>query len=269
MNNMFIKTQVKNERRRRNQSYQSLDYILSRLTYFDFLSAEAFSIAKYAKYFGQLFDKKTITSEFLLFSFFYCDSNLYELLNDCEIRDKFLELLNNRLNTQKLSKKVLKNLPSSLKNENLPYTTEVNFIFEKAAENALVRFKTPVITSEILFLTLMENTESKAGKLIQTQILTSAEWHLLRYRIIKSLHKNEALIRSDVMKNQHYFAYLLKTELSEIEFNKLVETESLVTGVQLFRNMLITQLTKINVFNLILDEVKKSIRVTNTRKYST
>lgn len=115
----------------------------------------------------------------------------------------------------------------------------------------------------------MENTESKAGKLIQTQILTSAEWHLLRYRIIKSLHKNEALIRSDVMKNQHYFAYLLKTELSEIEFNKLVETESLVTGVQLFRNMLITQLTKINVFNLILDEVKKSIRVTNTRKYST
>ena len=76
----------------------------------------------------------------------------------------------------------------------------------------MVRFKTPVITSEILFLTLMENTESKAGKLIQTQILTSAEWHLLRYRLIKSLHKNESLIRSDVMKNQHYFAYLLKTE---------------------------------------------------------
>ena len=69
-------------------------------------------------------------------------------------------------------------------------------------------------------------------------------------------------------KNQHYFAYLLKTELSELEFNKLVDTDSLVTGVQLFRNMLITKLTKVNIFNLVFEEIKKSIRITNKRKYS-
>tara|TARA_B100000989_G_C19499140_1_gene453441 strand:- start:272 stop:1081 length:810 start_codon:yes stop_codon:yes gene_type:complete len=268
MINTILKNQIKSERRRRNQSYQSLDYMLSRITYFDFFSADAFNIAKYSKYFGQLFAKKTITSEFLLFPFFYCDSNLYELLDECEIKDKFLDLLNDRLNTQKLSKKVLNELPNSLKNENLPYATEVNLIFEKAAENALVRFKTPVITSEILFLTLMESLDTKVGKLIQTQILTSTEWHLLRYRLIKSLHKNESIIRSDVSKNQHYFAYLLKTELSELEFNKLVDTDSLVTGVQLFRNMLITKLTKVNIFNLVFEEIKKSIRITNKRKYS-
>ena len=151
MRNTILKNQIKSERRRRNQSYQSLDYMLSRITYFDFFSADAFNIAKYSKYFGQLFAKKIITSEFLLFPFFYCDSNLYELLDECEIKDKFLDLLNDRLNTQKLSKEVLKELPNSLKNENLPYATEVNLIFEKAAENALARFKTPVITSEILF----------------------------------------------------------------------------------------------------------------------
>ena len=98
--------------------------------------------------------------------------------------------------------------------------------------------------------------------------MTSTEWHLLRYRLIKSLHRNESIIRSEVTKNQQYFAYLLKTELSELEFNKLIDTDSLVTGVQLFRNMLITQLTQVNIFNLVFDEVKKSIKITNKRKYS-
>lgn len=268
MINPSIKNQIKNERRRRNQSYQSLDYMLSRITYFDFFSADAFNIAKYSKYFGQIFAKKMVTSEFLLFSFFYCDSNLCQLLEECEIKDKFLDLLHIRLNSEKLSKSLLKDLPNSLKNENLPYATEMNIIFEKAAENSLVRFKTPVITSEILFLTLMESTNTNAGKLIKNQILTPTEWHLLRYRLIKSLHKNESIIRSEVTKNQQYFAYLLKTELSELEFNKLIDTDSLVTGVQLFRNMLITQLTQVNIFTLVFDEVKKSIQITNKRKYS-
>ena len=80
--------------------------------------------------------------------------------------------------------------------------------------------------------------------------------------------KNESIIRSEVTKNQQYFAYLLKTELSELEFNKLIDTNSLVTGVQLFRNMLITQLTQVNIFTLVFDEVKKSIQITNKRKYS-
>ena len=48
MINPSIKNQIKNERRRRNQSYQSLDYMLSRITYFDFFSADAFNIAKYS-----------------------------------------------------------------------------------------------------------------------------------------------------------------------------------------------------------------------------
>ena len=114
----------------------------------------------------------------------------------------------------------------------------------------------------------MESTETKVGKLIQNQILTDTEWHLLRYRLVKSLHNNESIIKSEVSKNQQYFAYLLKAELPEIEFNKLIETNSLIDGVQLFRNMLINELTKVNIFRLISSEIKKSIKITNSRKYS-
>lgn len=267
MSENLFKNQIKNERRRRNQSYQALDYMLSRITYFDFFSADAFNIAKYSKHFTQLFNKQVVTSEFLLFPFFYCDSNLSRLLDEFEIKQKFLEILEQKFTNNQLNKKQLK-ASKLMINENFPYSTEVNLLFEKAAENALIRFKTPVITSEILFLTLMESTNTKVGKLIKTQILNNTDWHLLRYRLVKSLHNNESIIRSEVIKNQQYFAYLLKTELSEIEFNKLIETNSLVEGVQLFRNMLITELTKVNVFTLISTEIKKSIKVTNSRKYS-
>lgn len=267
MSENLFKDPIKSERRRRNQAYQSLDYMLSRITYFDFFSYDAFNIAKSSKAFTQFFEKQTVTSEFLLLSFFYCDSNLLCLLDEFELKHKFLKILNQKFSFNQLSRKTFNSSNFDV-NENFPYSMEVNLLFEKAAENALIRFKTPVITSEILFLTLMELTETKVGKLIQKQILTETEWHLLRYRLVKSLHNNESIIKSEVVKNQQYFAYLLKTELTESEFNKLVETTSLVEGVQLFRNMLISELTKVNVFELISDEIKKSIKVTNNRKYS-
>jgi|TARA_B110000091_G_scaffold172141_1_gene185316 hypothetical protein len=266
-----FKNQIKSERRRRNQSYQALDYIISRVTYFDFFSADAFNIAKYGKYFAQILNKKTVTSEILLFPFIYCDSNLSLLLKKYGIHDKIFDHLSLKLEKQLKTKKqfgFLNRSERNLINENIPYSIEVNLLFEKAAENALTRFKTPVITSEILFVTMMEEEHTKIGKLLKQTLLTDSEWHILRYRIVKSLHSNESAIRSEVSKNQQYFAYLLKTELPEKEFNKLIEDESIVKGVEMFRNVLIKEITQINIFKLLTNEIKKSIKVTNNRKYS-
>jgi len=115
---------------------------------------------------------------------------------------------------------------------------------------------------------MMEEEHTKIGKLLKQTLLTDSEWHILRYRIVKSLHSNESAIRSEVSKNQQYFAYLLKTELPEKEFNKLIEDESIVKGVEMFRNVLIKEITQINIFKLLTNEIKKSIKVTNNRKYS-
>ena len=83
--------------------------------------------------------------------FFYCDSNLSCLLDEFEIKQKFLKILNQKFNLNQVSRKNFK-ISNFTVNENFPYSTEVNLLL-KTAENALVRFKTPVITSEILFLT--------------------------------------------------------------------------------------------------------------------
>jgi hypothetical protein len=37
--------------------------------------------------------------------------------------------------------------------------------------------------------------------------------NLFRYELMKVIHKHESIIRSDVVKNQQYFAYLLRTQL--------------------------------------------------------
>jgi hypothetical protein len=41
---------------------------------------------------------------------------------------------------------------------------------------------------------------------------------------MKVIHKHESIIRSDVVKNQQYFAYLLRTQLL-LEFDNLIDNE--------------------------------------------
>jgi hypothetical protein len=44
---------------------------------------------------------------------------------------------------------------------------------------------------------------------------------------MKVIHKHESIIRSDVVKNQQYFAYLLRTQLLYFEFDNLIDNEEL------------------------------------------
>ena len=153
-------------------------------------------------------------------------------------------------------------------NQKVKYSYEVNKIFEKAAENALVRFKTPVISPEILFITIIEEKNTKAAKIIRKFLKDDVQWYLLRYKLIKRIHNQESNIRSEVIKNQHYFAYLMKVQLTDFEFNKLIENEALAKGVSLFRNTLVSNILKIDIFEEISQEIRTSMKITNKRSYS-
>ena len=213
------------EKRRRHQTYMALDYFLSAVTYFDFFSSDAFKIVKNAKYLAQICEK-SVTSELLLLPFFSYPSHVSDILKDFEITEAMIETVvaslqktkkENFFQKQKNSiKQTLRNVKGFFVretlalNQNVKYSHEVNKIFEKAAENALSRFKTPVISPEILFITIIEDKNSKASRIIKKFLKTDVEWYLLRYKLIKRIHNQESNIRSEVIKNQHYFAYLMK-----------------------------------------------------------
>ena len=271
------------EKRRRYQTYMALDYFLSAVTYFDFFSLDTFNIVKSAKYLAQICNKN-VTSELLLLPFFKYQSEVSIVLSEFGITETSIEDIvaglqeskkENLFEIQEISQsRVLNKIKGVFVSENLSldqkikYSHEVNQIFEKAAENALQRFKTPVITPEILFITIVEEKNSKASKILKKFIKTETEWYLFRYKLIKRIHNQESNIRGEITKNQHFFAYLLKTQLSEIEFNKLIETESLSEGVSFFRNTLISKVLETNIFDELSNEILTSVKTNNKRSYS-
>jgi hypothetical protein len=270
---------INREIRKRHYTYTLLDYILSNSTYFDFFSLDTFQVLMHTKYVGSicLSTEKVIGSEFFLFSFLTLDLPIKKFLEDHNINSKEMGLLIssvNQLNTKALIdkkdfyfRKIFKDFQLS-KIQPLKYAHEVNLLLEKTAENALLRFKTPVITPEIFLITLMEEKNNKSGKLLKKLLKTESNWYLLRYKLIKRIHLQESEIKSKVKKNEHYFTYLLKICLSELEFNTLIEQNSLATGSSFFRNQVVYELLSLDFLKMLYHEIHNSLANTAIRKYS-
>lgn len=270
---------INREIRKRHYTYTLLDYIFSNSTYFDFFSLDTFQVLMHTKYVGSicLSTEKVIGSEFFLFSFLTLDLPIKKFLEDHNISSKELGLLIssiNQLNSKALIdkkdfyfRKIFKDFQLS-KIKPLKYAHEVNLLLEKTAENALLRFKTPVITPEIFLITLMEEKNNKSGKLLKKLLKTESNWYLLRYKLIKRIHLQESEIKSKVKKNEHYFTYLLKICLSELEFNTLIEQNSLATGSSFFRNQVVYELLSLDFLKMLYQEIHNSLANTAIRKYS-
>jgi hypothetical protein len=279
------------EKRRRYQIYTLMDYFLSKITYFDFFSQDVFDGLIMSKYLANQEKKNSVTTEFVLLSLLKIDLELADILMDYqfqlteeEIKDVMANPNKNRrapyyyyFNPLDLLyvneiRAIFSFILSYTKQISpdiffLELSKEVNTILEKAVENALIRFKTPVVTSDILLITMMEDNKNEAGKIIKKIIFEELNWYLLRYKLIKRLHNEEVNIRNEVKKNQRYFAYLLKSHLSQFEFFTLLDTETLPLGVSLFRNLLISQLMSANFNSVLENEIRTSIDLTNKRKY--
>ena len=271
------------EKRRRHQIYMLLDYVLSVVTYFDFFSHDTFTIVKRAKYWAAAGKRPFVSGEFLLLPFLDSEFEFSDILKEYGLKeDNILGLIKKANNIPKpslwqetnfyfynLFEQKFDVFLNPLITKNIKYAYDTRVIFEKAAENALTRFKTPVITPEILFITMMEEENTKVSKIIKKFFPEKTNWYLLRYKLIKRIHFQEVNIRAEIPKSEQYFAYLLKINLSELEFNCLIETNLLHLAVSTFRNKLITKLLHVNLFDLLEKEIDQSIQVTNTRVYST
>lgn len=285
------KEEIKFEKRKRYQAYQMLDYSLSNFTYFDFFSADAFQIAKNSKYIAQLYGKQNVSLEILLLPFFDSEYQVGHLLKNFGFNEIFIEKFSNEIKIIKKEENNLLNFFSFFKifqnksnkiiemifsqqekeiifNQQIGYTYQVHQLFEKSAENALNRFKTPVITPEILLITIMEEKQFRVSNLIKKNITDEINWYLLRYKLLKRLYSQESNIRSQVKKNQQFFAYLLKTQLPDANFEKLIENKVLNKAVSLFRNTLIHDLLKSNLFESFEEEIHASLYLAPKRKYS-
>jgi len=281
MNTLSLKEKIDLEKRRKNQAYLMLDYEINTSSPFDFFSADAFKMVQIAKYLSRSLNHQKVGLFHFILCFFYIKSNLRTLLNEFGISEATFEFLlekpKRKANLKEDFKLKIKKLKIEFveiilfiqdKHKKLPnFSNELITLFEKSNEIALKKFKTPVVTLEILFFTLLEENKNFAD-FIKTQLKNDLSFDFLKYRLLKQIHCHESTIREYVPKNYHYFAYLLKTQLSEFEFDYLIENKIVPKTVLYFRNLLMAKILTRDIFNDLFLETKTSMRLTNFRKYS-
>ena len=94
------------------------------------------------------------------------------------------------------------------------------------------------------------------------------DWYLLRYKLIKRIYFEEICIKEDIVQNQRYFAYLLKTRLTAANLEKLIRTGTYPLAVSHFREKLVQKALKQDLLLEIKKDIYRSASLTGTRKYS-
>jgi len=261
---------IKFEKRKRNQVYRILEYLNSRTNKFDFLSSASVSILKIAKNLSINFNQEKLSSELILFSYFRNTSSLTKTLEKFNINLENVESFLTYGHSISQNKKIglFSNFKEkSFSNSDIENNFEVKTIIEKAIENSY-RLKTPVITPETLFLTILEEKNLSGGILIQKILRDDIQWNLLRYEILKKIHYHETTVQGTIYQKYRYFAYLVKNELEDTKFDKLLQKNDLSLVVQSYRNLLISKILELDMNKFFKHEIKLSINSNKLRRYS-
>lgn len=265
---------IKTEKRRRSQIYNILDYVVSPLSYYDFFTKDAFHVTSKTLIIATFFKKRIVTSELLLFAFFSQKNEITSLLKQYGIFPEplyqIIKEVDRNYDRYSDMKERFYGVDMDKFDENSPkvFSREIDFIIAEAVKNARFRFKTPVISSEILFLTLMEDKRTRAHDLIKEMLKSTTNWYLLRYDLIKRIHDEESFLRSQIPINQQYFGYLFRLATKDLFFKRLMEYDLLKDAVFSFRNNFVSSLLTEDTWKSMRKEVRNTIKVTNFRRYS-
>ena len=289
---MEISEKITLEKRKRHQIYTTLNYLRPHKSKFDFFSSDTMTILKLGRELTKKFQQEKLTPEILLLTFFNSESDLTDILRKYNISfakikryiiyghqltDDILQEQFKQRQTKfgKLSfLKAVNTIQTTFKKKisitsSSSYNYDVKIILDRAIENAY-RFKTPVITPEILFLTILEEKETAGGKLLKLLLDNDLNWNLLRYEILKKLHHQETQVQGNIFKNTRYYAYLLKIEMSDEQFEKLIEKDNFSYIVSAYRDLVISKVLDCDLFETLENEIKYSIQLNTKRKtYST
>ena len=289
---MEISEKITLEKRKRHQIYTTLNYLRPHKSKFDFFSSDTMTILKLGRELTKKFQQEKLTPEILLLTFFNSESDLTDILRKYNISfakikryiiyghqltDDILQEQFKQRQTKfgKLSfLKAVNTIQTTFKKKisitsSSSYNYDVKIILDRAIENAY-RFKTPVITPEILFLTILEEKETAGGKLLKLLLDNDLNWNLLRYEILKKLHHQETQVQGNIFKNTRYYAYLLKIEMSDEQFEKLIEKDNFSYIVSAYRDLVISKVLDCDIFETLENEIKYSIQLNTKRKtYST
>lgn len=296
------------EKRKRTQIYKALDLYLSLETKIDFFTIDTINILLKAKIIPFLLDKKELTSDMIIYGFFTKNSRRFlkwfksvnfsktsvkkylgkkwgkPLTKKEFIYYKILCYFN--YFNYKLEKFFFKSInPSTYFNKSIEdlntinYSLELRKILNNIVKKARFKYRTPVISSNMLFLELLEETESYSRKLFKKLIPNVKSFLTLRYKILTEIYKTNVYIHTMIPKNRLFYIFYGQISLPEQVFQTMVSRPMRLQAYALkLRNALIkkalsynyTKYLKYLIYNDLysdsLEIEKKLDKVTKTKE---
>lgn len=155
--------------------------------------------------------------------------------------------------------------------KNIRFSYSLFLFFEQLMKISQEKYKTPIISTELIFLELLN---SKAVKILPKFLNSNFLFYELKYSVTKSLYKEETYLKEEIPKNRYYFSYLFKLGTEEGILKKMIEKEELLTNgdflSKLFslRKFLTKKIIRINILKYIQIEIFKSVFInSNLRVY--
>lgn len=262
------------EIRRRLYFYTNLELLASRITIFDVMSPETFQILLHAKRIAKYYHFEEVTEEILLLAFLSGKKEINELFKKSKLNKKvvYQEFLTKyKLPSQNIFQKIANFITEKIFLEKEPlldkkfnFSTGCLDLLFKASENTFEKFKTFVITPEILFVTLMEKRIPLLLKTLDSQ----EKWETLKYILLRQIDTENMLVQGKVKPNQLLYIYLLKSKIPQRTYNLYIGGKRRKILYFAFRALIFSKVLKWDRLKFLEAQTRRSIRINSILRYS-
>nr|YP_010139352.1 ClpN [Poterioochromonas malhamensis]QQK55018.1 ClpN [Poterioochromonas malhamensis] len=280
------------EKRKQIQIYTLFTFLSSSLSYFDFSS---FELMENFQEFTILKSKKTISSfnDILLGICLFTQKNNYFINKSLK---KFLihssTLTSKKKSALSLFEKIY--FTKNYKEYKKLLANEIKDFYEEAVKKSLVKYKTPVITSEIFILTSISQNPIFFKNFLKFFIKNQKQWFLLKYKLVRHIYFENYFLNNSINKNLLNYTYLLdkysfikktkKIGKNQIESNffeqifkimkKFFRSKKKLTiikkdneSILKLRSLLFSSLLKSNFQKILEDDILLNVKDFSKRKY--
>ena len=280
------------EKRKQIQIYTLFTFLSSSLSYFDFSS---FELMENFQEFTILKPKNTISSfnDILLGICLFTQKNNYFINKSLK---NFLidssKLAYKKKGVLSLFEKIY--FTKNYKECKKILANEIKDFYEEAVKKSLVKYKTPVITSEIFFLTSISQNPIFFKNFLKFFIKNQKQWFLLKYKLVRHIYFENYFLNNSINKNLLNYTYLLdkysfikktkKIGKNQIESNffeqifkimkKFFRSKKKLTiikkdneSILKLRSLLFSSLLKSNFQKILEDDILLNVKDFSKRKY--
>jgi hypothetical protein len=262
------------EVRRRLHFYTNLELLASRITIFDVMNQETFKILLHAKRIAKYYNFEEVTEEILILAFLSGKKPIHKLFKKAKVNKEaiYQEFLTKyplpkRNIFQKIGEFISERIFFEKKvslDKKFNFSTGCLDVCFKASENTFERFKTFVITPEILLITLLETK----NPLFMKGLEDKKKWYILRYILLRRINTEELLIQTKVKTNQFLYIYLLKSRLPQRTYQFYLGGKRRKILYLAFRSLLFSHVLNWDRLKFLESQTRRSIRINSVLHYS-